>query len=66
MIEKVGEPRKLGLDAAPPDFGGMREAIDRHLVGLAAGLRERLVFGLANLDPQTRAAGEVRRGRKIK
>ena len=50
---------QLGLDATPPDFRRMVKAVDLYRVCLAAGADQRLVFRLANLDPEPRAAGEI-------
>ena len=47
------------LPSMPPDLRRAAEGVDDDGVGLAAGLGQRLVLGLANLDPQALAAGEV-------
>ena len=51
--------RQLGFDALPPHLGGVVEAVHDYRVGLAAGLGQRFVFGLAHFDPHPLAAREI-------
>ena len=53
------EPAQLVFHALPPDIGLVGVDIKPHRIGLAAGFQQRLVFRLADLDPQPRQPGEI-------